>query len=249
MRCEDVIRELAVPGQGQDAAALAEHLRHCPMCAAWSARMASFDQLWARTRPADPSPEQWDAVWNRISRSLDAAPAHSREMAESTLPHQTPHSPIRLAPGTALETFQPGLQPIEVQRGLAPAYADPVANWFWSKSPRQRFLVGTAAAVGLIAFGLALFSPAPRTRVQAPPTYAQVDLHGGPVDPSEIPTVIGSVDIEEGELVVIRSTTPQPNQAVSEYEIVRTEPDAGIDSWYVMFNAVESMANPVVAVR
>ena len=55
MRCDEVIRELAVPTDDRDSAALAEHLANCPSCAVWAKRDAEFDRLWDATRPAEPS--------------------------------------------------------------------------------------------------------------------------------------------------------------------------------------------------
>ncbi len=70
MRCEDVIRELAVPMGTADPSALAEHLAGCPRCAAWSERDAKLGRLWEATRPEPPA-GAWDAIWARASEALD----------------------------------------------------------------------------------------------------------------------------------------------------------------------------------
>ena len=73
MHCDEVIRELAVPTDDRDSAALAEHLANCPSCAVWAKRDAQFDRLWDATRPMEPSPQVWDTVWSHIASSLDSA--------------------------------------------------------------------------------------------------------------------------------------------------------------------------------
>lgn len=248
MRCEDVIRELAAPVDGQDAAALADHLDNCSACAEWSTRMASWDRLWNATRPVEPAPEVWDAVWNRLEGALDRSPSRSREAVESNLPAQTPHAPLRIAPTSAAAEIRPARRSVEVQRGTGPG-----AWRFGSISRRQRVLIATAAAaVVLVSIGLkALTAPSHRDV----PQVAQVTLPGGTVAPVLAPPAIATVDIDEGQLVVIRSADPRIADAASVVVINRYEPDAGIDPfngvvidpWYLMFNIVESMTNPVVA--
>ena len=73
MHCDEVIRELAVPTDDRDSAALAEHLANCPSCAGWAKRDAQFDRLWDATRPVEPSPQIWDTVWAHIASSLDSS--------------------------------------------------------------------------------------------------------------------------------------------------------------------------------
>ena len=258
MRCEDVIRELAAPSDGKASAALAEHLENCPACAEWSARMASFDRLWAQTGPAEPTDVQWNAVWNLISLNLDASSSRPCDLSETILPVQTPHSSIRISPVHNFDGSNEVLKTSEIQRGIVGPVQSPLLAWYRSKSPRQRIFINYSAAAAAAVYMLAFFSllrldhgrlnhPAP---VNAPLAYSQVDqLHGGPVEPSFPSTVTGPVDIEEGELVIIRTQDSQRAEGLSEYELSRSEPDDGIDIWYVMFNAIESMANPVVAVR
>ena len=72
MRCDEVIRELAVPTDDRDGTALAEHLAGCPSCVAWARRAALLDRLWEATRPPEPSPEAWDSVWANINQALQS---------------------------------------------------------------------------------------------------------------------------------------------------------------------------------
>jgi hypothetical protein len=247
MRCEDVIRELAAPGDGLDAAALADHLDNCSACAEWSARMASWDRLWNSTRPVEPAPDVWDAMWGRLERSLDRSPAGAREPVGSGILTQSPHAPLRIAPTSGVAENRPALRSVEVQRGTVSQDSIP----FWNGS-RREYLRIAAAAVILMMVGLFTFnSPSRRDG----PVVAQVSIPGGPVAPSIDPPSIDTVNIDEGQLVVIRSADPRVGDEASVVVINRYEPDAMIDPfngvvidpWYVMFNMVESMTNPVVA--
>jgi hypothetical protein len=74
MHCADVIEKLAASAEPASAA-LAEHLAHCPDCAAWAARDARLAQLWEATRPQEPTPEAWATVWAEVSSRLATAPA------------------------------------------------------------------------------------------------------------------------------------------------------------------------------
>ncbi len=83
--CDEVIRELAVPTDDRDSAALAEHLANCPSCADWAKRDAEFDRLWDATRPVEPSSQAWDAVWSHIASSLDSStPVDFKAFTSST---------------------------------------------------------------------------------------------------------------------------------------------------------------------
>jgi hypothetical protein len=87
MRCDEVIRELAVPTDDRDSAALAEHLANCPSCAVWAKRDADFDRLWDATRPVEPSFEAWNSVWCHIASSIDSkTPEEFKAYIASTVP-------------------------------------------------------------------------------------------------------------------------------------------------------------------
>jgi hypothetical protein len=78
MRCDDVTRELACPGDSRDDRALVEHLAHCRACADWADRAAKLDRLWETTRPADPGPAAWGSLWTSVNAALDAAPVREK---------------------------------------------------------------------------------------------------------------------------------------------------------------------------
>jgi hypothetical protein len=86
MRCVDVIGELSAP-TGPESAALAEHLAHCPRCADWARQCARLDRLWEATRPEEPSPATWTAVWSRVTQSVDVAPTTRPLPAAASRPH------------------------------------------------------------------------------------------------------------------------------------------------------------------
>ena len=73
MRCDEVIRELAVPTDDRDSAALAEHLASCPSCAGWAKRAAAIRSSLGGDPTDRTSPEVWDAVWARMASSLDSS--------------------------------------------------------------------------------------------------------------------------------------------------------------------------------
>jgi hypothetical protein len=71
MRCDDVIRELSVPGEDRDEAALVRHLAECERCARWAERSVQLDLLWDATRPGAPSPEAWNSLWSTVVATID----------------------------------------------------------------------------------------------------------------------------------------------------------------------------------
>ncbi len=71
MRCDEVMRELNLPGDDRDDRALADHLAECEACARWSEHAAAFSRLWAATRPVDPSTDSWDQLWSSVTARLD----------------------------------------------------------------------------------------------------------------------------------------------------------------------------------
>jgi hypothetical protein len=82
MHCDELMRELAVPTDDRDSAALAEHLAICPSCGHWAQRDAQFDRLWNATRPSEPSSQAWDTVWGQIASALDSpAPLELKALA------------------------------------------------------------------------------------------------------------------------------------------------------------------------
>jgi hypothetical protein len=73
MKCDEVIRELAVPTADRDPIELAEHLSNCQACSQWAHRVGQLDRLWDLTRAQEPSLEVWDALWAKVTAGLDAA--------------------------------------------------------------------------------------------------------------------------------------------------------------------------------
>jgi hypothetical protein len=94
MRCIGVIHELETRRGGTTPGGLAEHLAGCPRCAARAEQMARLDRLWEATRPVEPPPAVWEAVWAKISAAADAAPASAapwRLMAPARPWHRVAH--------------------------------------------------------------------------------------------------------------------------------------------------------------
>ncbi len=71
MRCDEVIRELAVPTDDCDSAMLWPGIwRHVGPVPIGPKRAGQLDRLWEATRPTEPMPEIWDAVWAHVSAAL-----------------------------------------------------------------------------------------------------------------------------------------------------------------------------------
>ena len=199
MNCDEVIRELAVPTDDRDPAALAEHLANCPSCASWVKKDAEFRHLWDATRPADPPPQIWDTMWSQIASSLDSAtPEGSKAYMPSTLP------------------LNGSLSPLETQFGLSPSSV-PISIAKLGSDRPDRSCPGRCDPGSAVAWSW---------------------YHS----PSKGPT---SVDIEAGRWVVIRVED-------SAVKVVDLTPDGisySVDDWLLAFNAAESIANPVVAMK
>jgi len=84
MRCADVIEVLSTTTDSALAPAeLAEHLAHCPRCAAWAQREARLTRLWEATRPDEPGPAIWSTVWAKVTQALETTPATLPTLAPS----------------------------------------------------------------------------------------------------------------------------------------------------------------------
>jgi hypothetical protein len=140
MQCDEVIRELAVPTDDGDSAALAEHLANCPSCTSWAKRDAEFDRLWDATRPVEPSSEAWDTVWCHITSSIDSkAPEEFNAYTASTVPLNgsvyAGHTPFGI-PSTSSRSRSRNWAAIGLI-GLAQAAAVLLAvTWTWHSSSR-----------------------------------------------------------------------------------------------------------------
>jgi hypothetical protein len=87
MRCEEVIRELAVPTDGRDDLAISRHLAGCETCVRWAEQAADLDRLWAATRPSEPSAESWDNLWSSLTAQLDGDSRHGVNGTRSVHAH------------------------------------------------------------------------------------------------------------------------------------------------------------------
>jgi len=230
MRCDEVIRELAVPTDDRDGTALADHLAGCPSCVAWADRAARLDRLWNATRPLEPAPEAWGSVWANINQALESS-ALERERPATT--------PSSIRSGAAPKLF--------THPGLAPSQP--------SSRPRTRRFMAIAMMVGvaqaaaiLIAVGLAWHDRHPDRAPRAP----RLALENAPA-PAHGPSVIRAreavvfeVDIEEGRLIKFCVDGPMPRvEDVTPQQIfgIRDQPPSDM----MMFNVVESFARTVVA--
>jgi hypothetical protein len=178
MRCAEVIRELAVPTDDRDLAALAEHLTSCSSCATWAKHAAQLDRLWKTTQPADPSPEIWENVWTKVAASLDSSRPRERQA-------------IALSPASSSRPT------VNFERPFAPAKPRPRSRT-WSLAAIGLLALAQAAGI-LIALTLTW---RPSTRSGLPQI---VDQDNSATRPALAPT---GVDIEEGRLVVIRVDGP-----------------------------------------
>jgi hypothetical protein len=75
--CDDVRRELSLPGQR--GALVAQHLATCASCAAWAERDLALMRLWETTRPDEPTSVSWETLWARVTQGLDSMPASLSE--------------------------------------------------------------------------------------------------------------------------------------------------------------------------
>jgi hypothetical protein len=233
MHCDEVRRELgALKGDRHlDSALLAEHLASCPACAGWADRADRLDRLWEATRPPEPSPEVWDAVWANLAGSL------------------------HLSVGTDVRSFvEPVVSPngssvqidIKRKRVWSDGSADSQRSWSW----KAIALVGLAqAAVVFLAVGLTWHFSSSKGSHATQIAQAAQRATSGPVahvtEGAAGPVKAVPVEIDEGHLVVIRAE----GIAAKVVDLTPEEAPYGVDDWYVMYNAVESMANPVVAMK
>jgi hypothetical protein len=226
MYCDEIIRELVVPTDDRDSAAVAEHLANCASCAGWAKRDAQFDRLWNATRPIEPSPQVWDIVWAHIASSLDSS---------------TPAELEAVAPPMA--TLNGSVLHVERPLGRTPA-SSRARPWNWVAIG----LIGLAqAAAVLLAVGWAWHtSRNPQQPQVATVTHSPALSPDSSQEAKEIGLLsVPAVDIEAGQQVVIRVEG-------SAATVVDVTPDGisySVDDWYLVFNAVEAIANPVVAMK
>lgn len=235
MRCEDVIRELALSGNAQASAAFADHLKSCPSCQAWAHRAAQLDRLWEATRPAEPEPEVWDSLWSQIARSRDT----------STSELSSPVSPA----------YQNGSTNGFVLNFEGKRPEPPPARARSSRSRRWAFVVvaglAQAAAIVLVA-GLSwrYFAPS------KPEVALETPANSTPAKPESVASRLQVVDIEEGHVVVIVAE-PTGLLVVDRTPKGMTPAVARLDwygderyfAWQQVFNEFEFLAKPKVAMK
>jgi len=228
MRCNEVLRELAVPTDAQDSAAIDEHLARCPACAAWAERAKGLDRLWKATQPQEPAPATWDALWAGLATSLDALVP--KELASPALFGSRNGSPTEPRPKLIPErSARSRLRTSAVIGliGLAQAAAVVIAvGLTWNGSdPSRPVQIATRT------------DPAAASSVSQPANL--------PVNPSS--AVPGAVEVEEGRLVVVVIR----NQGKSATIIDRT-PEVTfleVDDLFLLLSAMESESQAKVAMK
>jgi hypothetical protein len=240
MRCEEIIQELSAPSDNRDSTALAEHLAGCRSCAEWAERAALLDRVWQVTRPAEPEPHVWDSIWASLAPLLDQS---TLEAVRSSVPDAD--SPV---------------ESCRAARFDAPERRPSTGSRPWKLG--AAVLVGLAqAAAVLLAIGLAW---QPHTSRQITQT---AEITGQPA-PTVAIHFAGPIEIEEGRVVLIEAREQASRMilplCLSNLTLVPISVEGpalrvvdqtpagvffGVDDWYVMFNAVEGIANPVVAMK
>ncbi len=227
MHCNELVRELAVPTDDRDSAAVAEHLANCASCAAWAERDAQFDRLWNATRPVEPAAQVWDTAWAHIASTLDSATTTAEFEAiaspMATLNGSVHHVERPLGLTTVSSRSRPRNWAVIGLISLAQAAAVLLAvRWAWHDSPK------------LQEPQVATFTQSPALSSDSSTVIKVTELLSVPV-----------VEIEAGQQVVIRMED-------SAAKVVDLTPDGmsfSVDDWYLVFNAVEAIANPVVAMK
>jgi hypothetical protein len=225
MLCDDVIRRLSEPGKQPDEPALAEHLAGCRPCVEWLDRAQKLERLWDTTRPAEPSPSAWDAVWTSVSAHLDQPIAVERNSHGSHLagfPGAMPEHPT---------SSVPALSPSRTRRwrGLAAVG-----------------MVGLAqAAALLLAIGLSWHVP-----VKVPdalPGLAEEKVEVGEGQKVVIRSEGSKVDVVDltalETLQSVPSIIPILLGVYTAVDLTSPERSNGMDRWYLVHTEFESYSN------
>jgi hypothetical protein len=225
MLCDDVIRQLTEPGNQPDEPRLAEHLAGCSACAEWLDRAQRLEKLWDATRPAEPSPQAWDALWSTVSAHLDQPVAVERNgngvhLAE--FPRAMPDLP---------KSPEPALSPSRTRR--------------W-RSLVAFGMVGLAqAAALLVAVGLSWHVP-----VKTPdslPALAEVKVEVGEGQKVLICSEGSKVDVVD--LTALETAQPFPSiipivlGLYVAVDLTSPERSNGMDMWYQVHTEFESFLN------
>ncbi len=228
MRCNQVLRELAVPTDARDPAAIDEHLASCSACSAWAERAKGLDRLWQATRPPEPTPHAWDAVWAGVASSLDTSVPE--EVGSLALVGSNNGLPTKSRPKAAsgrLSSSRFRTLAVIGLISLAQAAAVLLAvELTWNSSDRSQ--------------------PSQFANRIDPATSSSISNSADlPVNPSL--AVPSTVEIEEGRLVVVLIR----NQGRDSTVIDRT-PEVTflkVDDYFLMYSAMESLAGPKVAMK
>jgi len=219
MQCNEVIHELAVPSEDRDVAALTEHLAACAACSEWNKRALQLDCLWKTVRPPDPTPQAWDNVWAHIVESLDSP-------SSTQIEHRVNFAASRNGSARQVAPFVAPPSPASRRRPRSFA----ALAWFG---------LAQAAAV-LLAVGLVWHS------FSSPKSVQIANQLTSSANSTHVDADVPSIEIEEGNLVVIRSEGLKPEVLV----LTSESSPLVIDDWLLMLNFAESMApNPVVAMK
>jgi hypothetical protein len=266
MQCDEVIRELATPSDHRDTAAVTEHLAVCPSCANWSQRALQLDRLWEETRPAEPSLEVWDGVWACIATSIDSST--STELESSHITRTAPMSGSPPVVGIPLKTSRHSPRPRRwrlAMIGLAQAAAVLVtAGLLWrqfspshtgqitedadlTSSPRNsesvvRVTIPEEGLPVVVDEGhlVVIHEGRQELKVAVPIFLADLSMLVVHAD-GQVPRVVDRTPRK----VVAREQWWKPAPQVKG-QIPEGGVSWGVDDWYVMYNAVESMASPPV---
>jgi hypothetical protein len=275
MQCDKVIKELATPTDDRDSTALAEHIAGCPACAGWANRAAQLDRLWEATRPVEPTPEVWDAVWARIGTSLDLMTA--TEVGSSFTPQtaaSTNGSPAVVELPPKGPRHSPRSHSWRLARislvGLAQAAAILFAvglSLHQSRSPQRQQIAKTAASTSSLSNAesvVRIAFPAEGFPVVVEEGHSVVIHWGRQERKAELPIFLAGFSMlmihADGQAPKVVDQTPEGVPGVLAHvkwwkktPKAKKEPKAtdqmpfGVDDWYLMYNEVESMASPVVA--
>jgi hypothetical protein len=290
MRCDEVIRELAVPTAGRDDLAMAQHIARCESCARWADRAEKLDRLWDATRPADPSPQAWDALWSSVTAKLDQAaalcgngsqPTHSSDSMSkhlsfpSSAPSQGPTRPwgtlgamgvIGLAQAAAL-LLAIGLSwhaPVKVPPLPASLSQDPRITQHPIRSLNSEIEVRQGQVVLIRSEGAGV------EVVDLPAQETPNGMDGWLLVYNEFePFSMSEIEVEEGQVVLIRSqdskvdvidlTAQETAHVVGRWLLDRNEVERtlllgqlrswSVDQWMFVYNELEWLAGPALALR
>ena len=226
MHCDDVIRELAVPTDDRDSAALAEHLASCSHCSGWAQKDSQFERLWAATRPHEPSAQVWDEVWSQLGESLGSPdPVKLAAPIVSTGASNGSVSSLKSPLNSPLTMRRPGSWKLAVIALVGLAQAAAVLLTVSSRWPISTKSTG----------------PELTTSTEGPSSSSNSSLPASERRPLSIPVV----EIEAGQSVVIHVDDSAANVLVLTHDGI----SSSVDDWYLVFNAIEAIAHPVVAMK